>query len=201
MVGITVVVEPFLFVSTSRTLRGGACRAAARLRTGARARMFLVHVMFFLASQALVGLLVALARLVTTATILATMMVTAIVVTVTWIPTIVMAIISRTVITSGTLATTTIVFVSGLGGRRFLLLVLFFLLDLLEGPSTNVDCQTDAWRRSTMFVLTMGSMNVKKNLGVGSLVRNDTANHVFLAVGILDRCRVLHLDLVRLLEH
>jgi hypothetical protein len=59
MVGNTVV------VSTSRTLREGACRAAARLGTGAGARTFLIHVMCFLASQALVGLLVALMLLMT----------------------------------------------------------------------------------------------------------------------------------------
>ncbi len=47
MVGNTVV------VSTSRTLREGACRAAARLGTGAGARTFLIQVMCFLASQSL----------------------------------------------------------------------------------------------------------------------------------------------------
>jgi hypothetical protein len=36
-----------------------------------------------------------------------------------------------------------------------------------------------------MFVLNMG----------------DIANHVLLAVGVLNGCRILHLDLVRLLEH
>jgi hypothetical protein len=41
----------------------------------------------------------------------------------------------------------------------------------------------------------------EEELGVRPRVWDDVANHVLLVVGVLDGCRILHLDLVKLLEH
>jgi hypothetical protein len=124
ILGTTTVVEPVLFVGTSKTRRRWACRMITRCRTRARGRTFLVNMVCFFASSVLIGLLlVALTLVITTSAVLVITVVTAIIVAIAMVPTIITT-ITITATATRALATTVVVLVSGLEmGRRFLLFI------------------------------------------------------------------------------
>ena len=131
-------VETFFSTRAPGSNRRGASRTTRR--AGARTGTFFVGMVCLLASRALVGgFLLSLALAAVTA-LLAVTLITAIVETIALVTAIV-AIFSTIVAftsmaTARTLATATVVLVARLGGLP--LLLLFVLLNFLEGPRTDI---------------------------------------------------------------